>query len=422
MVARLPAAGLPWGQVRERMKALAAGDVDWRRGRAALYVFHPGDEVLEVAHEAYGMFISENGLAPSAFPSLAQMERDVVGMAGNLLALPEDGAGSMSSGGTESILLAVKACRDRARATARLPAGVLPRIVVPGTAHPAFEKAAQLLDLEVLRVPVAADLRADVSAMAQAIDARTIMLVGSAPCFPFGLVDPIAELSALALAHGLWLHVDACVGAFIAPFVRMNGDDVATFDFSLPGVTSMSGDLHKYGYASKGASVVLYRDAGDFAFQRFEADVWPMGTMGTPTLAGTRPGGAIASAWAVLHYLGEAGYRERARMVVAARRTLEAGVRALGLAVFGSPQLGICAFGPVAGDALDGDERWGGVWAGVAGAGWATSRTLQPRGIHLMLSPNHINVVDDYLVELGGWVDRARRGEPLPAPPARNYG
>jgi glutamate/tyrosine decarboxylase-like PLP-dependent enzyme len=279
-----------------------------------------------------------------------------------------------------------------------------PRIVAPRSAHPAFDKAARYLGMEVVRTPLGPDLKADPAAMAAALTPRTVMLVGSAPCFPFGLVDPIPELSRLAEARDLWLHVDACVGGYFAPFARMNGVELPDFDFALPGVQSVSADLHKYGYAAKGASTVTYRDPARHACQAFHFDDWPCRAMTTPTFAGTRPGGAIAAAWSVMRYLGVEGYRERARTVVAARARLEARVRELGLTVHGEPRLGLVAFGARDVDILAVGVR-------MRSLGWVSSRTQGPDGIHPMLSPGHAGVLETYLRDLEACLALARAGK-----------
>lgn len=397
----LPQQGSDWPSLRERMRELGARDADWRRARTAVYVFHAGDDVLQVAKEAYALYQSENALGPVAFPSLRQMEDDVVGMALSLLHAPEAARGSMTSGGTESILLAVKACRDQARARGVDTAGA--EIVAPRSVHPAFDKAAAYLGLRVVRTPVAEDLRADVGAMAEAIGERTLMLVGSAPCFPYGLVDPIEELSALALERELWLHVDACVGGYFAPFARMNGIPVPSFDFELPGVRSISADLHKYGYAAKGASTILHRSEDQWQHQGFQFDDWPAGGMWTPTLAGTRPGGAIASAWAVMHYLGVDGYREKVRRVCETRERLVEAIRAMPeLCTYGAPQLGLFIYGARELDPFA-------IWGRMAKRGWFTGLTTEPRAIHLMLSPAHAEVAEEYLVDLAASVEEVAR-------------
>lgn len=400
MNAALPARGQPWETLEARMREMARGDVKWREGRTGLYIFNAGEDVERVQKAAYAMFSAENGLGPAAFPSIAQMEREVVAFGLSLLNAPEGAAGAMTSGGTESIAMAVKAARDHARAKRGMKGAL--NIVIPSSAHPAFDKACMLMDIEVRRVPVK-DLLADVAAMEAAMDARTLMLVGSAPCFPFGLIDPIEALSDLARLTGVWLHVDACVGGYIAPFVRMNGVDLPVFDFTASGVSSISGDLHKYGYASKGASTVFFRSAGLREHMTFDAGLWPLGRMVTPTLAGTRPGGAIAAAWAVMNFLGVAGYRAKQRAVTEARARIEAGVEKLGFRILGRPQLGIVSFTHESADALA-------LYAQMHRRGWFTAALLDPKALHIMLSPKHVEVADQYLADLAASLDETIGG------------
>ena len=416
--ARLPEKSEDWNHLRARLTALGADDVDWRNKKSAVYVFHPGDDVLEVAKEAYALYQSENALGPAAFPSLRRMEEEVVGIALNLFHCPEEGeetgAGNMTSGGTESIILATKSCRDAASARGIDVRGA--SIVVPRTAHLAFDKAAHYLGLEVRRVEVTSDYLADPEAMRAAMDDRTIMLVGSAPCFPYGLVDPIPALSELALERGVWLHVDACVGGYFNPFAELEGVDLPEWDFRVEGVRTISADLHKYGYAAKGASSILHRSAAQHAHQLFSEDNWPAGAMTTPTVAGTRPGGAIASAWSVLHYLGVDGYRDKTRRVLDARKRIAQGVEDLGLRVFGDPKLCLISFGPVDGD----DLPIYGVWKGMHDRGWFSGVVQNPNGVHLMLSPSHDEVADAYLKDLEASIALARGGdENSGAAPAR---
>ncbi len=358
--------------------------------------------MLEVAKEAYALYQSENALGPAAFPSLKRMESEVVAMAVDLLNGPESATGSMTSGGTESILLAVKSCRDAA-----MSRGVdvtRANLVVPRTAHLAFDKAAHYLGLEIRRVAVDADLLADPGAISNAMDDRTIMIVGSAPCFPYGLVDPVPALGELALEREVWLHVDACVGGYLNPFAELEGVSLPAWDFRVEGVRTISADLHKYGYAAKGASTILHRTAEQHAHQAFSASDWPAGAMTTPTVAGTRPGGAIASAWAVLHFLGVEGYRARTRRILAARRHLESGIERLGLSIYGNPGLALLAFGPREGD----DLPIFSVWKHLHDRGWFSGVVANPNGIHLMLSPSHEEVTGLYLQDLEEAVDRAR--------------
>lgn len=399
----LPQTGADWTELKSVMADYATGDARWREGKTAVYVFNAGPEIERVQKEAYALFQSENGLGPAAFPSLKRMEEEVVGFGLSLLHGPEEASGVTTSGGTDSITMAVKAARDHARKV-RGVAGPL-NIVLPRSAHLAFDKAAALMEIEVRRIPLAGYL-ADPAAMAATADDHTVMIVGSAPSFPYGLIDPIGALSDLALARDLWLHVDACVGGYIAPFVRMNGADIAPFDFELPGVRSMSADLHKYGYAAKGASTVFFRSAELMKLMTFDFRDWPGGRMITPTLAGTRPGGAISAAWAVMNVLGVAGYREKQGQVTAAREAIEAGVRKLGFEVLGRPQLGITAFAHPEADAVA-------LWTKLRERGWFTSLTTEPKSLHLMLSPFHATVTDVYLADLA-WALGEVRGQAAP--------
>jgi glutamate/tyrosine decarboxylase-like PLP-dependent enzyme len=403
----LPQNGAPWTELEARMREMASGDVKWRDGRTGLYIFNAGEDVERVQKAAYAMFSAENGLGPAAFPSLAQMEREVVAVGLGLLNAPPGATGSMTSGGTDSIFLAVKAARDHARAERGLKRPL--NVVIPFSAHPAFDKACAVMDIEVRRVPTK-DFLADVAAMDAAADAATLMIVGSAPCFPFGLIDPIEALGELAERRNIWLHVDACVGGYLAPFVRMNGVELPPFDFAIPAVQSISGDLHKYGYASKGASTVFFRSAELKAFMTFDAGPWPLGRMVTPTLAGTRPGGAIAAAWAVMHYLGIDGYRQKQRAVTDAREKIETGVKRLGFQILGRPQLGIVAFAHKDFDALS-------VYASMQRRGWFTAALLEPRALHLMLSPKHVEVAEQYLADLEACLGDSG----VPAPSTVNY-
>ncbi len=392
------------------MAAMGGGDVDWRHGRAAVYVFNAGEDIERVQKAAYTLYMAENGLGAAAFPSLKAMEDSVIGYGLSLLHAPDDAAGNITSGGTDSITMAMKAARDYARQV-RGVQGPL-NLVLPRSAHLAFDKAAALMEIEVRRTPLK-DLLADPAAIDAAADDKTLMIVGSAPCFPYGLIDPIAELGKLAQARDLWLHVDACVGGYAAPFVRMNGGDIPAFDFEVPGVSSMSADLHKYGFCAKGASTVLFRSQDLQKWMPFDFRDWPGGRMVTPTLAGTRPGGAIAAAYAVMSYLGVEGYRARHKQVTDARETIEAGVRERGYSVQGKPQLGLIAY--------SGMPSAPALWMKLRERGWFTSTTSDPPGLHLMLSPVHAGVAQTYLDDLD-WAAKELGGAQPVAAQAPRYG
>jgi glutamate/tyrosine decarboxylase-like PLP-dependent enzyme len=398
----LPAAGLSRDEIFARMKAFSANDIDWRRGRAPLYVFKANDVVAALGRDAFVEFFTENGLGGKrAFHGLKTMEDEIVAMGLSLFHAPDEAEGYFTTGGSESILVAVKACRDWLRRQTGRP-DRRGNIVLPYSAHPAFTKAARLMDLELRRVPVAANYRADVNAMAGAIDAETMMLVGSAPCFSYGTIDPIAALGELAQQRGLWLHVDACVGGYLAPFVAKAGYPVPAFDFAVPGVASLSADLHKFGFCPKPASTVFYRSTAQAACQPFEIDDWPGGKFATATLVGTRPGGAIAGAWATLQSMGERGYVDTARQIMKLVAAYRDGIEAIGLSVLGGPDLSILCFNSNEVDMLRVGEL-------MAAHGWLPGLVREPKAMHLMLSMLHAPACEDYLRDLRRAVTQARQ-------------
>ncbi|MXO81801.1 aminotransferase class V-fold PLP-dependent enzyme [Altererythrobacter aestiaquae] len=401
---KMPSTGKSWEDVREILIERGLGDAKWRDGKTAVYVFNAGPEVAEVQHHAYSLYMSENGLGPIAFPSLAQMEREVIEMALSILHGPEGATGAMTSGGTDSITMAIKTARDYARATKSLSGTA--NIVLPQSAHPAFDKAAHLMDIEVRRIALKEDgsYEADPAAMGDACDTQTIMMVGSAPNFPHGVIDPIEDLGEVAASKDVWLHTDACVGGYFAPFARMNGVSVPPFDFEVTAVHSISADLHKYGYAAKGASTVLFRSEELYRHMPFNMREWSGAPMLTPTLAGTRPGGAISAAWAVMNVLGVEGYREKQGLVCTARERAEAGIKALGFEVLGNPVLGLIAF------RHPGHDNFA-IYSEMYRKGWFTSITTQPPSLHLMLSPKHAEVIDDYIADLGECAEIVAAGE-----------
>ncbi len=401
MRSTFPEKGIVAEALFAEMEAARAQDVDWKRGRVGLYVHYAGEDVLAVAKEAYQRFFSENALGPKAFPSLKKFEDDVADWTLDLLHAPPTATGVMTSGGTESLFLALATARDWARATRA--AITKPEIVIPSSAHPAFDKAAHYLDVVVKRLPLRDDFRADVDAMAAAIGPSTILVAGSAPALPHGVIDPIARIAALAREHGLWCHVDACVGGFMAPFVKRAGYAVSDFDFGIEGVTSMSADLHKYGFTAKGASLLLLADDAMRKHLVFDFDNWPRGRYSSATFRGTRPGGAIASAWAVMRYLGLEGYTRIARTTMHGRDRLIAGIESLdGFHVVGKPELTVMGY---AATGIDIDA----VAQELGERGWFVSGMASPPGIHMgMLSPAHAAVVDEYLADLRAAVATVR--------------
>lgn len=383
-----PPRGMSPEEVSTALEARRRDDVRWREGRSWSLVYSAGEAHDAVLRDATARYFSENGLSPTAFPSLARMEREVVWAMVDLLGGDTDRAGgTMASGGTESIILAVKAHRDAACRDS-------PSMVLPSTAHPAFVKAGALLGVRPVVVPVGDDLVADVDAMAGAVDASTIVLGASAPAFPYGLVDPVAELGELALDRGIGLHIDACLGGVALPFLRDLGHPVPPFDLSVAGVTSMSADLHKYGYGPKGTSTVLYADRRLRRHQFSAYPDWPGGALASPTLLGTRPGGAIAAAWAGLHHLGAEGYRALFADIMATTRRLQSGLAAIGdLDVLGAPPMSVFAIGSASRDVFAMADA-------LETRGWRIDRQRRPDCLHLIVNPVHAEVVEPFLADV----------------------
>ena len=395
-----PAHGRPAADLLAEVREERTGDLDWRGGKAFSLVYNTDDPELEaLQHEIASIFLHENALNPFRYRTLLRMEGELLDMASSLFGAT---TGSLSSGGTESIFLAVQTARDHARAR-----GVTePELVCAITAHPAFAKACSYLDVRLRPLPTRDDGRADPAAVEAALSDRTALVVASAPCYPFGVIDPVEEIAALAAERDLLCHVDACLGGYLLPFWERLGETVPPWDFRVPGVTSLSADIHKYGYCFKGVSTVLYRDRDLYQRQIFMYDAWPGGLYASSSSAGTRPGSPIAAAWATMTHLGEDGYLRLAHRVLEATRGFRAGIGSIdGLRVTSDPDLSVFEFGadpdsavPVDIDAVADvmDDR-----------GWNLDR--QQGGLHVMASPGHDRVVDAFVSDLADAV--AHHGE-----------
>ena len=341
---RLPKKGLDRADLFEALESFKQKDVDWRSGRVFGFVYDPGKEAMEVGKKAYMDFLTENGLDFTSFPSLLKLETDLISIAAAHLHGDENVVGNFSSGGTESIIMAVKAARDYARE--HRPHITQPELVLPVTGHAAFHKAAHYLGIKV--VPAAVnpkDFRADPAKVEEALTENTILIVGSAPSYAHGVVDPIPELAALAEKNGLLCHVDACVGGWLLPYYRQLGADLPDFDFTLPGVTSMSMDWHKYAYASKGASIVMYRNRDLRKHQIYSCAKWTGYSIVNTAVQSSKSGGPMAGAWATLNFIGEDGYLEIARRSMEATEKLVAGIEGIpGLRLLTKPDFCMFAF------------------------------------------------------------------------------
>jgi glutamate/tyrosine decarboxylase-like PLP-dependent enzyme len=390
----IPAKGRPWNELKTELEDAKTGDFSWRKGRMALYFYYLNEDVKRVQQEAYCAYWTENAMGQKAFPSMKKLETDVIEMGLSLLNAPPEATATFTSGGTESILLACKTARDWARTTKGI---AVPNMVIPRTAHPAFDRAAEYLNIEVRRVPTTRnDFRADVPEMDRRIDANTVLLLGSAPNYPFGVFDQIRDIAALAHERGIWMHVDACVGGFLAPFVKKLNYDIPDFDFSVPGVTSISADLHKYGYAPKGASLMMLRDAALQKHQTFSFNNWERGAYLSNTAQGTRSGGAVAATWAVMNFLGEDGYLKWAAVIMHTVEKLTAGIKAIpGLTVVEPHELCLFVY-----RSTDPSLDIGAVADAMTRRGWFVGRQAEPPGIHMHLNPVHAETADEYLGHL----------------------
>jgi sphinganine-1-phosphate aldolase len=405
VISSFPRQGLGIEKVRERLNSLRAEDsdkqvLDWKH-RCFLYTFFVNKDVSAISEEASLQFLGTDSLGGASFPSLRTLRRDLLAYATELLNGDKEVAGFVTTGGTESIIISMKCARDWAREA--LPHIDAPEIICPTTAHPAYYKAGELLGFRVIPVHVLAGSEVDPDAICAAITENTIGIVGSAPNLWYGVMDPIEDLAKIAAARNLWLHVDACIGGFLAPFVKRLGYDIPAFDFSLPGVRSVSADLHKYGYAPKGASIVLMRTREDakhgiFRFKDEFTDYF------TPGLSGTRGGGPIAAAWAVMTLLGEDGFMRAAADVMQCADRTRALARQEGVQVRGKQLLGIASL-----ESTDFDMT--AVASNLMSRGWVPNVFRTPPYIHLRFAPAHAQIIDEFLGDFRKSVVEAREGK-----------
>jgi len=390
----IPEKGIKHEQVLKMMQDLGKEDVKYKEGRTWSLVYHAGDAHTDFLKQAHSLFFETNGLNPMAFTSLKRFEHDVVRMSASMLNGGPDTVGTMSSGGTESIFLAIKTYRDMARR--KRPWVLRPNIIAPASAHVAFKKACEYLGVRQINAPLDKDYRVNIRAMKRLINHNTILLVGSAPNYPYGAIDPIEALGQLAIKKHLPLHVDSCLGGFLLPFVEKLGYPIPKFDFRVPGVTSMSADVHKYGYAAKGASVILYKNM-DLLQHQFYVDVdWTGGIFASAGLLGTRPGGSIAAAWAAMLAMGENGYLKLARQTMDTSKKLQTGINAItGLQVLGSPDMSVFAY-----RSTDKALNIYAVGDLMEEKGWHIDRLPSPPSLHSMVTAVHGPVAEKYLNDL----------------------
>ncbi len=411
---KLPVKGVDKQEILDRLDSFKADDLDWKSGKVFGYIFDPGREAMEVGKQAYMKYLTENALDFTSFPSLFKFEKEIVEMAIDHLQGGSQATGNFTNGGTESIILAVKSARDRARKLK--PAIKEPEMILPITAHAAFHKAARYLNVKTKLIGVDKNFRADLAELKKAVSTNTILIVGSAPSYAHGVIDPIKDMAAVALENNILFHTDACVGGFMLPFFKKLGEPVPEFDFSVPGVTSISMDLHKYAYTPKGASLVLYRDRELRKHQIFACSDWTGYTIINNAILSSRSGGPMAAAYAVLNFLGEDGYLDIAKNKIEATKKLLEGVeKHPDLKIMANPDFCMFSFTSHTINIFHLIDE-------MNSRGWYIQPALSygPSRHNIHLSINHSNVewVDAFLEELYDCVEAVRSkpsGELAPA-------
>jgi glutamate/tyrosine decarboxylase-like PLP-dependent enzyme len=378
----------------------------WKKGFVSGAVYNGDEEHINFLNKVYAIHSQSNPLHLDVWPSSTKYEAEIVAMTGDMLgakSVSNDAkadqkiCGIVTSGGTESILLAMKAYRDRARIVKGIGS---PEMIIPSTAHVAFDKAAQYFHIKIVRIPVDQGFRADVEKTRKAITKNTIVIVGSAPSFPHGTMDPIEQLSELARQEGIGFHTDACLGGFVLPWARKLGCDIPAFDFTLPGVTSISADTHKYGYAPKGTSVILYRGSDLRHYQYFKAVDWSGGLYFSPTLAGSRPGALSAACWASMIAIGRQGYMQATQKIMETASAIKGGIKKIPeLHILGEP-LWVIAFGS---ETLDIYR----VMDYMTSKGWSLNGLHKPACLHLCVTLRHTqpSVAERFIGDLGNAVE-----------------
>lgn len=394
MTFSFPQRGLNKEQILTQLEQFKNDDPDFKKGKTWSLVYYIGEEHHKLLQDAYGMYMNENGLNTMAFKSLKKMEYQVVRHTAELFHGNEDTVGCMTTGGTESLLMAIKTYRDRARQ--EKPWIRNPEIIVPESIHVAVMKACEYFNVNFKIAKLRKDKRVDLNSVKKLISRNTILIMGSAPQYPHGVIDPIEELSKLCLKKKIPLHVDACVGGFLLPFLEKNGIHLPLWDFRNEGVTSISADLHKYGYAAKGASLLLYKNMDFMKYQFFIYENWPGGVYASPSLPGTKSGGSIAAAWATIHSFGIEGYQEKAKIIWETSKKLQSGINQIQpLKLISNPDMSVFAF-----VSEDSNINIFAVADQMQLKGWHIDRQQDPNCIHMMVTPNHEKIADEYLKDL----------------------
>ncbi|MBQ4627105.1 MAG: aspartate aminotransferase family protein [Clostridia bacterium] len=400
MIGCAPDQGRPFEEILAELDSFGKDDPNYKEAKTWSLVYYLNEEYTQFLEKAYAKYFSANGLNPTAFKSLKRLEKEVLRFTARLFHVDDEACGVMTSCGTESCMLAVKTYRDLGRSK-----GIKkPEMIIPETAHVAWDKGAEYFGVKIRRAPLASDWGVDVKAVEKMINKNTVMILGSAPEYPHGIIDPIEKLGALAKKHNIPLHVDSCVGGYILPFIEMTGREVPLWDFRVEGVTSISADIHKYGFAAKGASCILYRNIDYFKHQVFVNESWPGGMFASPAFLGTRPGGAYAAAWAAIQANGVEGYKALAEKTVEVSEKLKKGIKDIGcFEIIGSPIASLFAY-----RSTDSSVNVFALGDVMEKKGWHIDRIQRPDALHAMVTAPHDKVVEQYLEDLKEAVEIVR--------------
>lgn len=389
----IPEKGRPYEEILKDLEAFGVDDPNYKEAKTWSLVYYLNSEYTEFLQQAYSKYFSANGLNPTAFLSLKRLEKEILCYTAELLNVDENAAGVITSCGTESCMLAVKTYRDLGRSKNIRK----PEMIIPITAHVAWDKGAEYFNVKVRRAPLAEDMTVDVNAVEKMINRNTVMILGSAPEYPHGIIDPIEKLGELAVRYKVPLHVDACVGGYILPYLEKLGQSIPLWDFRVPGVSSITADIHKYGYAAKGVSCILYRSLETFKHQVFVQQDWPGGIFASPAFLGTRPGGAYAAAWAAIQAIGYKGYLQLAEKTIRATNRMKEGIESIpGLKLYGNPKASLLAY-----HSTDSAINIFVVAKEMLNKGWHLDCLQRPDGIHAMVTASHTDeIIDNYLKDL----------------------
>ena len=389
----MPQKGRSEKEILAELKELTLKDPDYKNARLWSLVYYLDEHHSSFINSAYNMYASANGLNPTEFKSLKTLENRIIRTAAQLFNGDKNVCGVVTSGGTESCLLAVKTYRDYAKDKKNIRK---PEMILPETAHVAWLKGAEYFGVKPVFVKLDKSYKADVNEIKKKINRNTVMLLASAPEYPHGIIDPVMEIGSLGEKNGIPVHVDACVGGFILPFIEKTGKKLPVWDYRVPGVTSISADIHKYGFAAKGASTITYRNLDYLKYQMFVHQDWPGGVFASPALLGTRPGGAYAAAWAVLQKFGMEGYIQLAEQVIKNSENIIRGISEIPeLEIIGEPAGPILSYksvDPYVNIFAVGDQ--------MEKSGWHIDRLQMPDALHAMITPIHKKAIKHYLEDL----------------------